>query len=80
MSIQIKTQDTDKYGRPEYAYISIEVALELYEGGLYRLLQSELGRVQLETERNKEYARYLRELTKKCDELGIKQVKGSNND
>ncbi len=78
MSIQIKTKDTDKYGRPEYAYISIEVALELYEGGLYKLLQSELGRVQVETDRNKKYAQYLRELTKKCEELGIKQVKGAN--
>ena len=78
MSIQIKTKDTDKYGRPEYAYISIEVALELFEGGLYKLLQSELGKVQVETDRNKEYAKYLRELTKKCEELGIKQVRGAN--
>jgi hypothetical protein len=78
MSIQIKTKDTDKYGRPEYAYISVEVALELYEGGLYKLLQSELGIIQLQTERNKKYAQYLRELTKKCEQLGIKQVKGAN--
>jgi hypothetical protein len=80
MSIQIKTKDTDKYGRPEYAYISVEVALELYEGGLYKLLQSELGIIQLQTERNKKYTQYLRELTKKCEQLGIKQVKAGNND
>jgi hypothetical protein len=80
MSIQIKTKDTDRYGRPEYAYISIEVALELYEGGLHKLLQSELAKVQVETERNKKYAQYLREVTKKCEQLGIKQVRAGNND
>ena len=80
MSIQIKTKDTDKYGRPEYAYISIDVALELYEGGLHKLLQSELNKVQVETDRNKKYAQYLREITKKCEALGIKQERVSNND
>jgi hypothetical protein len=75
MSIQIKTQDTDKYGRPVYAYLALEQGLELYEGGLYRLLQVEFARLQRETERNKEYSKHLRELTKKCEDLGIKMMK-----
>jgi hypothetical protein len=75
MSIQVKTERVDKYGRPEYAYLSIEEGLELYEGKLYKFLQKELGVVQVETDRNKEYAKYLRELTKKCEDLGIKPLK-----
>lgn len=80
MSIQIKTDRTDKYGRPEYAYISIEEGLELYEGKLYKLLQKQLDLVQKETDRNKEYAKYLRDLTKRCVDLGIKPVKEGSND
>ncbi len=75
MSIQVKTERVDKYGRPEYAYLSIEDGLELYEGKLYKLLQKELGIVQVETDRNKEYAKYLRDLAKKCEDLGIKPLK-----
>lgn len=79
MSIQLKTDRTDKYGRPEYAYISIQEGFELFEGKLYRLLQKELALVNKETEKNKEYAKYLRELTKKCEDLGIKPLEDSND-
>jgi hypothetical protein len=80
MSIQVKTERVDKYGRPEYAYLSIEEGLELYEGKLYKLLQKELGVINNETERTKEYAKYLRELAKKCGDLGIKPLKEGSND
>jgi hypothetical protein len=75
MSIQIKTQETDKYGRATYAYLNLEQGLELYEGGLYRLLQIEFAQLQKETERTKEYTKLLRDLNKRCEDLGIKLLK-----
>jgi hypothetical protein len=75
MSIQIKTQDTDKYGRANYAYLTLEQGLELYEGELYRKLQLEFAQLQKETERTKEYTKLLRDLNKRCADLGIKPLK-----
>jgi hypothetical protein len=77
MSIQIKTQDTDKYGRANYAYLTLEQGLELYEGELYKKLQLEFAQLQKETERTKEYTKLLRDLNKRCADLGIKPMKES---
>lgn len=75
MSIQIKVNRQNKWGTQAYETIAIEEAFALYEGGLYKLLQEELGVITDEVNRNKEYATYLRQLTKKCEDLGIKPLK-----
>ena len=75
MSIRIKVNKENKWGTQSYETIAIEEAFALYEGGLYKLLQEELGVITDEVNRNKEYATYLRQLTKKCEDLGIKPLK-----
>jgi len=75
MSIQIKVNRQNKWGNQAYETIAIEEAFALYEGGLYKLLQEELAVITDEVNRNKEYATYLRQLTKKCEDLGIKPLK-----
>jgi hypothetical protein len=72
MSIRIPTTSVDKRGWRQYADIDIETAVHLFDGELFRLLQLEVRRLHTEIEANKDEGKALRELAKRCADLGIK--------
>jgi hypothetical protein len=72
MSIRIPTTAVDKRGWRLYADIDLETAVHLFDGELFRLLQLEVRRLHAQIEDNKDEGKALRELAKKCADLGIK--------
>jgi len=72
MSIRIPTTSLDRRGWRQYADIDIETAVHLFDGELFRLLQLEVRRLHTEIEANKDEGKVLRELAKRCADLGIK--------
>jgi hypothetical protein len=72
MTIRIPTTAVDKRGWRLYADIDLETAVHLFDGELFRLLQLEVRRLHREIEANKEEGTALKQLAKRCADLGIK--------
>jgi hypothetical protein len=75
MSIRIPTTTLNKRGYYDSAYIDLATAIHLYDGELFRLLQLEVRQLHRQVEENKEDGKALRELAKRCADLGIKPAK-----
>ena len=71
MSLYIKTEDT----KFRVSRITIETALELYEGGLYKMLQEEYSTILRGIEFNKGNVKMAQATLKKYEALGIKAPK-----
>jgi hypothetical protein len=72
MTIRIPTTSVDKRGWRQHADIDLETAVHLFDGELFRLLQLEVRRLHREIEANKEEGLALKQLAKRCADLGIK--------
>jgi hypothetical protein len=72
MTIRIPTTSRDKRGWREHADIDLETAVHLFDGELFRLLQLEVRLLHREIEANKEEGTALKQLAKRCADLGIK--------
>lgn len=68
MSIRIKTEDT-KFST---STISINTALELYEGGLYKMIQEESAWINHTIKSNRENIKIGQQLLKRIEDAGIK--------
>lgn len=75
MTIRVRTADS-KYGT---SVISLETALDLYEGGLYKMIQEERNWISHTIQSNKDNIKVGQELLKRIDAAGIKPLKESNN-
>jgi len=75
VSIRVQLNERDKWGIAKSGYISVETALELYEGGLYTLLQKEYAYIQEQIERNKDNIKAGQALLKRYETAGIKAPK-----
>lgn len=71
MSLYIKTEDT----KFRVSRISLDTALELYEGGLYKMLQEERKYVEMQITANKDNIKAGQAILKRYDALGIKPLK-----
>lgn len=71
MPIRIKTEDT----KWSTSTISLETALELYEGRLYKLIQEERQWITHTIQSNKNNIKAGQALLKRIDDAGIKPLK-----
>lgn len=65
-----------KYGRrPASIDLSVSEALDLYNGGLYELLQAELSAIGRKIEQNNQEKKELTALVKRLEQAGIKPIR-----